>query len=220
MKLTRDAIDVCDAPSRLIRDNRALLSVGFIDPCHVAVVRSIIAPQIRIVMTVEMEHRYLLTQAIFTPPEEEIIPLEHLSYEDILENEARFRAKERAIEREGEKKIREKKRKRSRDAAKQTKRVGIEGKVFRKEEFLRRKTRDSTEEITRGTPKCETQRGPESARRSLGVVAKREIVRPRNWNVSRKNPTAAPGVRQGGCWAVYDPSVATPSRRKSPGIYS
>lgn len=83
MKLTRDAIDVCDAPSRLIRDNRALLSVGFIDPCHVAVVRSIIAPQIRIVMTAEMEHRYLLTQAIFTPrpPEEEIIPLEHLSYE-------------------------------------------------------------------------------------------------------------------------------------------
>lgn len=68
VKLTRDAIDVCDAPSRLIRDNRALLSVGFIDPCHVAVVRSIIAyPQIRIVMTVEMEHRYLLTQAIFTP---------------------------------------------------------------------------------------------------------------------------------------------------------
>lgn len=113
--MTRDAIDVCDAPSRLIRDNRALLSVGFIDPCHVAVVRSIIAPQIRIVMTVEMEHRYLLTQAIFTPrpPEEEIIPLEHLSYEISFENEARFRAKERAIEREGEKKVREKKRKRS-----------------------------------------------------------------------------------------------------------
>lgn len=115
MKLTRDAIDVCDAPSRLIRDNRALLSIGFIDPCHVAVVRSIIAPQIRIVMTVEMEHRYLLTQTIFTPRprEEEIISLEHLSYRDIFENEARFRAKERTIKREGKKTTREKKRKHS-----------------------------------------------------------------------------------------------------------
>lgn len=170
--MTRDAIDVCDAPSRLIRDNRALLSVGFIDPCHVAVVRSIIAPQIRIVMTVEMEHRYLLTPGYIysASPRGRNHSSRAPELRDIFENEARFRAKERTIEREREKKVREKKRKRSRNAAKQTKRVGIEGKVFRKEEFLRRKTRERSLSArldgrnNREGRQNAKRRGPESAR--------------------------------------------------------